>query len=109
MIRFAIAVLAIVGLVSLFTSGVSAAAAGASFLLLFPLLILAKILLFGLFLGFVGRGFGRRGPYRPGPWGWRDRPGQTRDEAPSKEDDFEEWHRMAHAREEVDRWAEGVE
>ena len=72
MIRFAIAALAIVGLFSLFFGGASAAATGASFLLLFPVLILAKIAFIALLFGFFGRGFARRGPYRPGPWGWAE-------------------------------------
>ena len=109
MIRFAIAALAVIGLMSLFFGGASAAATGAGFLLLFPLLIVAKIAFIALFFGFMGRGFARRGPYRPGPWGWRDRPRSDETDRRSKEDDFDEWHRMAHAREEVDRWAEGVE
>jgi len=108
MIRLAIAALAIVGLFSLFTGGASGAAAGSGFLVLFPLLILAKILFVAMLFGFFGRGFARRGPYRP-PWAWRDRGESTRDERSAREDDFEEWHRMAHARKEVDGWVEDVE
>ena len=42
MIRFAIAVLAVIGVVSLFLGGVSGAAAGAGFLLLLPLFLLGE-------------------------------------------------------------------
>lgn len=110
MFRLAIAVLAIVGLVSLFSSGASAAATGAGFLLLFPLLILAKILFLVVILGFIGRGFARRGPSREwSSWGNWDRRRTRSGESKSRENDFEEWHRMAHAKEEVDSWAEDVD
>lgn len=110
MIRLAIAVLAVVGLVSLFAGGVSGAAAGAGFLLLIPLLFLAKILFFVVLFGFIGRGFARRGPHRyRGPWDRWERPQPRESERQSREDDFEEWHRMSHAREEVDRWVDDVE
>lgn len=102
MIRFAIAVLAVIGLVSLFAGGVSGAAAGAGFLLLLPLFFLAKILFFVVLFGFIGRGFARRGPYY-GPR-WSGRPRVEHDERPNRDADFEAWHRMAHAKEEVDSW-----
>lgn len=110
MFRFLIAALAVVGLVSLFSSGASAAATGAGFLLLFPLLLLAKILFFVMLLGFVGRGFSRRGPAQdwPGESRW-ERPRRSGDERRTREDHFDEWHRMAHAREEVDSWIEDVD
>ena len=103
--RLAIAVLAVIGLVSLFTGGVSAAAAGAGFLLLLPVLFLAKILFFVVLFGFIGRGFSRRRYYEYGsPWERRERPSRRPREDRSREDDFDDWHRMAHAREEVDEW-----
>ena len=108
MIRLAIAVLAVVGVVSLFSDGVSAA--GAGLLLLFPILLLAKILFFFVLLGFIGRGFARRGGRRSGPpWEWKERSDRVRPERPSRKDQFEDWHRMAHAREEVDGWVEDAE
>ena len=110
MFRFFIAALAVVGLISLFSSGASAAATGVGFLLLFPILLLAKILFFVMLLGFIGRGFSRRGPSRDWPtWGRWDRPPRRGDERRTREGDFEEWHRMAHAKEEVDSWIEEVE
>lgn len=109
MFRFLIAALAVVGIVSLFSSGASAAATGAGFLLLFPLLMLAKILFFVMLFGFIGRGFSRRGPSRDwSGWGSRERPPRRGDERKTREDDFEEWHRMAHAKEEVNSWIEDV-
>ena len=110
MFRFLIAALAIVGLVSLFTGGASAAATGAGFLLLFPLLFLAKIVFIMMLFGFIGRGFMRRGPSRDwSGWGRGERPQSRRSEPRSREDDFEEWHRMAHAKEEVASWTEDVD
>ena len=110
MFRFLIAALAVVGLVSLFSSGASAAATGAGFLLLFPLLLLAKIMFFVILFGFIGRGVSRRGPSRNWPaWGGWDRPSHKGENGKKREDDFEEWHRMAHAKEEVNSWIEDVE
>ncbi|MDJ0925598.1 MAG: hypothetical protein QNJ77_13650 [Acidimicrobiia bacterium] len=110
MFRFVIAALAIVGLVSLFTGGTSAATTGAGLLLLFPLLLLAKIAFFVMLFAFVGRGFARRGPSRDWPgWDRWERPRARRGDRKSNEDDFEEWHRMAHAKEEVDSWTEDVD
>ena len=110
MFRFFIAALAVVGLVSLFSSGASAAATGVGFLFLFPLLLLAKVLFFVLLFGFIGRGFSRRGPSRNwSGWGRWERPPRPSDERKRSEDDFEEWHRMAHAKEEVNSWIEDVE
>lgn len=110
MFRLAIAVLAVVGLVSLFSGGTSGAAAGAGFLFLFPLLLLAKVFFFVMLFGFMGRRFGRSDArrYEP-PWSRRERGKNDNSEKRSGEDAFEEWHRMAHAREEVDSWLEDVD
>lgn len=110
MFRIAIVALAIVGLVSLFSSGASAAATGAGFLLLFPLLILAKVLFVVMLFGLIGRGFhfgGRRGEGMR--WGRWERPKSDTSTRDSREEGFEEWHRMAHAREEVNSWTEDVD
>ena len=118
MFRLAIVVLAIVGLVSLFSGGASGAATGVGFLFLLPLLLLAKVLFFVMLFGFLGRGFARRGGNRyEGPWGTWDRPwgrgnekrSRPEQDTKSREDSFEEWHRMAHAKEEVDSWLEDVD
>ncbi len=110
MFRLAIVVLAIVGLVSLFSGGASGFAAGAGFLFLLPLLLLAKVMFLVMLFGFIGRGFARRGPTRyDSPWGRRERVKRQGGDKRSREDAFEEWHRMAHAREEVDSWLEDVD
>jgi hypothetical protein len=110
MFRLAIVVLAVVGLVSLFSGGGSGAATGVGFLFLLPLLLLAKVLFFFMLFGFIGRGFMRRGPAgEEPPWTRRRRTeGKSGGRRP-QEDSFEEWHRMAHAREEVDSWLEDVD
>lgn len=110
MFRFVVAVLAVVGVVALVTGGVSAAAVGAG-LLVFPLLIVAKIafvvLLFGLFGRMCWHRSRRFGDGSRPEWGWSRGPVSRRPPAERKspEQSFEEWHRMAHAREEVDSWA----
>jgi hypothetical protein len=113
MFRFVIAALAVVGLVSLFSGGVSGAATGFGFLFLLPLLLFAKVFFFMMLFGVIGSGVARR---RGAPWGaWErpQRPGGRRsrgDEGTSsREDDFESWHRMAHAKEEVASWTENVD
>lgn len=110
MFRLAIVVLAVVGLVSLFSGGVSGAATGIGFLFLLPLLLLAKVLFIIMLFGFMGRGFSRRNPStEEWPWSRRQRTDGQRGETRTQEDSFEEWHRMAHAREEVDSWLEDVD
>ena len=99
--RLMVGVLAAVGLWSL----LSGASAGAAWLLVIPALVFGKLLAIALLFGFAGRRMHRRG-YRPD---WRRHPGRRRpDDAgrPSAEERFEEWHRMAHARREVDSWVE---
>ena len=110
MFRLAVVVLAVIGLVSLFSGGVSGAAAGAGFLLVLPLLLLAKVLFIVILFGFFGRAFGRQDParYDP-PWRRRDRQKTSDAAKKTREDAFEEWHRMAHARQEVDSWLEDVD
>ena len=104
----AVFALAAVGLASVLGSGV--AWIGALFLL--PLLIL-KLAFVLMMFGFIGRRLaGRRAS-----WDWdeprwvgRSRPARRRPEpSAGREDRFEEWHRMAHAREEVDGWVADLE
>ncbi len=113
MFRFAVLVLAGIGLGALFFGGAESAAFGVGFLALIPLFILMKLVFIGLIFGaFARRGYRNgwnRGDFRP-PWTWTESSGRrssrpTRDERPSETDRFEEWHRMAHAKEEVDSWA----
>ena len=109
MFRFAFLALALIGLGSLLFGGVGAT--GAGLLLVAPLLIAGKILLILLFLGAIGgfffRGYDSR---RYGSW-TRRRPTANGQEAPrpSREEQFEEWHRLAHARDEVDSWVPDIE
>jgi hypothetical protein len=117
MFRFLFLVLAGVGLGALiFGEG----SWGLGLLLLFPVLLLAKVAFILLLFGFFGRMMWHRGrpgwrgpsewhaPRREGPPSWqRPRWGDGGGEAGPAGDEarFEEWHRMAHAREEVDSWA----
>ncbi|MBK5266329.1 MAG: hypothetical protein JJE47_02760 [Acidimicrobiia bacterium] len=99
-------------------SGGSAATAGwlAAPFLVFGLIF--KILFFFLLFGFIAKAFGghRRWEKATGPWSeearqhWQKRHEATAgDEPRSSTDRFEEWHRMAHAREEVDDHVPPVE
>lgn len=82
-------------------------------------LFLFKILFFFMLLGFIGKLFWHKGGRSHDEWprgGWYGgpyrRPSDRRtDEEParSKQDEFDEWHRLAHAKEEVDGWAPEVE
>lgn len=112
--RFIIGALAVIGLVALFTGeAISVGGVAAGFLWLLIPLFFFKFMLFGMFFG--GRRMAR-GDWQGGPPWMRDREGgdwrpqreQEREERPDRTTDFEEWHRMAHAREEVDSWVEGT-
>ncbi len=99
-------VLAIVGLSSLLGGTVGAGA-------LFVLPILAfKIVFFMALFGFIAQGM--RGWHRPErrerpEWpSWTSRPRRSQRPERSSEERFDEWHRMAHARDEVDSWVEDL-
>ena len=102
MFRFAIAILAAIGLGSLlFGSAVGAA------WLLAPVVIIFKIMFFLMIFGMVSSACGRnRRPAMRGPWGWRPAPERTVDRGPSPYEQFEDWHNMEHARREVDGWVD---
>ena len=112
-VRLIFGVLAIIGLVALVT-GEAVHVGGfatVALALLIPLLIL-KMLFMGVAFGIHGKKFMRQGP----PFGRSRRAGYRRDwrdSSPTEDDhadpgaDFAEWHRMAHARHEVDSWVEG--
>lgn len=112
MFRFAFFVLAGIGLGALLFGGAGGAAAGVGFLALIPVFFLLKVLFIAMLFGMFAR---RRYSYRSGadfrpPWGRgggsRRRSPSSQEEAGGEETDrFEEWHRMAHAKEEVDSWA----
>jgi hypothetical protein len=111
--RFIIGALAVIGLVAL-VSGEAIAVGGVAtgFLWLLVPLFFFKFMLFGMFFG--GRRMAR-GDWQGGPpWmrdrdrrDWRPERGDHTEDRPDRTADFEEWHRMAHAREEVDSWVDG--
>jgi hypothetical protein len=111
MFRFAVLVLAGIGLGALIF-GPEGASGGLWFLLAIPFFIFLKIAFFGAMFGAFARRNGRewrRQAYGP-PWSWdrssRRRPeGSAEERRPSETERFEEWHRMSHARDEVDSWA----
>ena len=106
MFRLGIAVLAIVGLVSLLSGAAGWAVAGGLFLLA-PLLFVFKIMFFLMIFGMFKAAFAhRRGYGNVGPWGWRPRRPVTQSNGASEKDRFDEWHRMDHARQEVDSWVD---
>ena len=107
MFRFALVALAFVALGAILANGIE----GAGFLLLAPLFIFGKILLILLFVGTIGGFFWRNygdGPQRP-PWSGRRPSRRPEEPTKSREELFEEWHRVAHAREEVDTWVEDLD
>ncbi len=118
MFRFAFLVLAGIGLGAILFSGAESAAVGIGFLALIPLFFLFKILLIATFFGvFARRRFsdhmkeeGWEHPWarREGPWRHPQRRRKSEDR-PTETDRFEEWHRMAHAKEEVDGWVDKPE
>lgn len=82
-----------------------------------PLVILGflfKVALFLFIFGFFAKAFGGRHHRSTEDWEkmrkrWEGHHGASRHEAPSETDRFEEWHRMAHARQEVDDHVPPVE
>lgn len=117
MFRFAFVILAGIGLGAILFGGAPSAATGIGFLALIPIFIFFKLLFIAMLFGmFARRRFGdqRTGKdFRP-PWagagGSRRRsPSSRPDKGPAESDRFEEWHRMAHAKEEVDSWADEPE
>jgi len=109
MIRFVVAAL-VIGVVVALVSGVVGSPVAGLVLLVAPLVFLVKVALLVLLLGAFGRGCWRRsqasddGRRADGGWGRRSDSSQQRT-GKSPEQSFEEWHRMAHAKEEVDSWA----
>jgi hypothetical protein len=102
----ALIVFAMIGLGSVFGSGLAAFGA----IILLPIVLLKVVLVLTLF-GFVGRRLtGRRSSWDEDHPGWVGR-SRARQENPSasREERFEEWHRMAHARQEVDDHTPPVE
>ncbi len=106
MFRFAIAVLATIGLGALLFGGTTGLAIGAGWLLLAPILFLFKIMFFLMIFGMFRRAFGHGRHRSEGPWGWRPTPDRKVEQGPSRREQFEEWHNMEHARQEVESWVE---
>lgn len=119
MFRIVVAALAVVGLISLLVPIL-----GFGALLLAPLVFIAKVAFFFMMFGFFARALGAKhrwtGHSHPafGTWSRSDirwmpsrRPHHSgqEDRGPSEEDRFEEWHRLSHARREVDSWVEDIE
>ena len=110
MFRFVVALLAAFGLGALIFGGSAATAAG--LVLLAPVFFIFKVMLFFMLLGAISSGFWSRGGPRRSRWagyrgarGWEfDAREESDDSAPQESDRFAEWHRMAHAREEVESW-----
>ena len=101
---FVIVVLAIIGLASLLGATATSTFAAMGAVVLIPILLFKLFLAFAFF-SFMGRAW-HRGPgghrwQGRRDWGHRER---RREAGPSAENQFEEWHRIAHAREEVDGW-----
>jgi hypothetical protein len=101
MFRIVALVLALIGIGALIAGGIGSAGAWMVGGVFFVGKLFLFLLLFGLIAGFFFRG--RHGAPPWGPRGWQ-RPSSQR-EGKSREEQFEDWHRIAHAREEVDSWA----
>ena len=115
MFRLIVAVLVAFGLGALIFGGVETAGAGLGLLLLAPLIFFFKVVLFVVLFGLFSRVFWGRGRAKDGPGasgrhrhhGCFDRRWSESGDAEqrqSADDRFEDWHRMAHAREEVESW-----
>ncbi len=120
MFRFAILILAGIGLGALIFGGGPAAGTGVWFLAAIPLFFLLKIMLIATFFGVFARRRFRDHMKEEGwehPWArrgasWQRPPRrrrQSEQKKPNETDRFDEWHRMAHAKEEVDSWIDKPE
>lgn len=102
----AIMVLAMIGLGSVLGTGVGWIAAA----VVLPLLLIKVLFVLAMF-GFIGRKMVGKAS-----WDWdvhrrvrKPRPRRRPESSVSREEGFEEWHRMAHAREEVDGWVSDLD
>ena len=103
MFRFALLGLALIAVGVLLAGGIGTAGAW----VLAPLFIIGKLFFILLLFGVIGGFFWRSSYGRPpwGPTGWRRPPGRSQEpRGTSREEQFEDWHRVAHARDEVDGW-----
>lgn len=104
MFRIVAVALALIGIGALVAGGIGSVGAWMVGGVFFVGKLLLFLALFGLIAGF----FLRSGSGGPPPWarkGWR-RPAAFGEQqgGTSRHDQFEDWHRKAHAREEVDSW-----
>ena len=104
MFRLLIVVLAVIGLVNLLGSA-GGAVVGIGGLAVLAILLF-KIAFVLMVFSFIGQRMSRF-EHGPRPWRAPRRPGAGTP-SPSAEDRFEDWHRMAHAREEVESWVEDL-
>ena len=96
MFRLVVVALAVIGLFSLFGG------AGIGALFLVPLGIFLVLAMLGVVgCGMMGRGRNVR-RWQP------SRRERAAEPDRSREERFEEWHRLAHARDEVDSWVDGM-
>jgi hypothetical protein len=112
MFRFVIALLAAFGLGALIFGGNTVSVAG--LVLLVPLFFIFKVMLFMMLFGLVSSAIWGRGGRSPRPCWQSHRHHRSRGTGGSTDaasgragdetDRFEEWHRMAHAKEEVESW-----
>lgn len=104
MFMVVLVVLALIGLTTVLGGAGAAGVAGLGLVGL-AAVVMFKVLFFLMLFAFVGRMLWHGGPrYRPQapyPRRSRRRPAEPQ---PSPEERFEDWHRLAHAREEVDSW-----
>ena len=103
MFRFLFVGLAFFALGALLFGAPGAAAVVGAFLLF-------KILFLVVVIGFLAGMWRRKGG--PGTWDgpWYHTPHRSEERpATSRKEQFEEWHRLAHAKDEVDSWVDGIE
>lgn len=88
-------------------AAVFGAGAGAGLLPLGPLFLIIKIGFLLMVFGAFGRGLRGRGRRDFVRHDWQTRSPAGTERGPSQEE-FDEWHRLTHARQEVDGWVDGV-
>lgn len=103
MFRIALLVLGLIGIGALLAGGLGSAGAWMVGGLFFIGKLFLMLLLFGLLAGFFFRGSQGRPPWARNGW-HRPQSSDRRHGGASRDEQFEDWHRVAHAREEVDSW-----
>jgi hypothetical protein len=101
MLRMVALVLALIGIGALVAGGLASAGAW----VVGGVFFVGKMLLFLLLFGMIAGLFFRRHDGAP-PWAKREwrRPSAIGERAGDRREQFDDWHRKAHAREEVDSW-----